>query len=109
MADQPEKLTLYKSGMAKFVRQDFAGALEDFKKAVELDPQFGDVYQSMAHAYEKLGDYDAALAAAQKAAQCSPDDFLVHTSLSMFYQRKGMIPQAEAEKAIALQLQQRRR
>lgn len=108
MAEQQDKKALYKSGMGKFVRQDFAGAVEDFKKAVELDPQFGDVYQALAHTYEKLGDFDAALEAAQKAAECSPDDFLVHTSLSMFYQRKGMIPQAEAEKAIAAQLQQRR-
>lgn len=98
----------YKSGMGKFVRQDFAGAVEDFKQALALDPQFGDVHQSLAHAYEKLGDLDAALAAAQQAAQCSPDDFLVHTSLSILYQRKGMIPQAEAEKATAAQLQQRR-
>ncbi|MBI2504807.1 MAG: tetratricopeptide repeat protein [Candidatus Latescibacteria bacterium] len=107
MAETDPK-AFYKSGMGKFVRQDFAGAIEEFKKAVELDPQYGDVHQSMAHAYEKLGDLDAALAAAQQAAQCSPDDFLVHTSLSILYQRKGMIPQAEAEKAIAAQLQQRR-
>lgn len=98
----------YKSGMGKFVRQDFAGAIEDFKQAVALDPQYGDVYQSMAHAYEKLGDLDAALAAGQQAARCNPDDFLVHTSLSILYQRKGLIPQAEAEKAIAAQLQQHR-
>lgn len=97
----------YKSGMGKFVRQDFAGAVEDFKKALALDPQYGDVYQSIAHAYEKLGEVDAALAACQQAVQCNPDDFLVHTSLSILYQRKGMIPQAEAEKAIAAQLQHR--
>ena len=107
MAETDPKV-FYKSGMGKFVRQDFAGAVEDFKQALALDPQYGDVHQAMAHAYEKLGDLDAALAAGQQAAQCSPDDFLVHTSLSILYQRKGMIPQAESEKAIAAQLQQRR-
>lgn len=98
----------YKSGMGKFVRQDFAGAVEDFIQALNLDPNYGDVHQALAHAYEKLGDLDAALAAGQRAAACSPDDFLVHTSLSILYQRKGMIPQAESEKAIAAQLQHRR-
>jgi len=105
---QTDPKALYKSGMGKFVRQDFAGAVEDFNQALALDPEFGDVYQALAHAYEKLGDLDAALAAGQRAAQCNPDDFLVHTSLSILYQRKGLIPQAESEKAIAAQLQHRR-
>ncbi|MBM3277600.1 MAG: tetratricopeptide repeat protein [Candidatus Handelsmanbacteria bacterium] len=105
---QTDSKALYKSGMGKFVRQDFAGAVEDFNQALALDPEFGDVYQALAHAYEKLGDLDAALAAGQRAAQCNPDDFLVHTSLSILYQRKGLIPQAESEKAIAAQLQHRR-
>ena len=102
----PDKIALYKSGMTKFTQQDFTGALADFNQALELDPQFADVHQSMAHCYEKLGDLDQALPSAQKAVEYNPDDFLAHTSLSMFYQRKGMIPEAEEEKAIAAQLQQ---
>ena len=47
----------------------------------------------------------AALSCAQTAVEHNPDDFLAHTSLSIFYQRKGMIPEAEKEKAIAAQLQ----
>ena len=99
------KIALYKSGMNKFAHQDFAGALDDLAQAIGLDPQFADAYQAMAHCHEKLGDLDQALSAAQKAAEYDPDDFLVHTSLSMFYQRKGMIPEAEREKAIAARLQ----
>ena len=99
------KIDLYKSGMAKFSQQDFSGALADFDQALILDPEFADVHQSVAHCYEKLGDFDQALSAAQKAVEYNPDDFLAHTSLSMFYQRKGMIAEAEREKAIAAQLQ----
>ena len=54
----PDKIALYKSGMTKFTQQDFTGALADFNQALELDPQFADVHQSMAHCYEKLGDLD---------------------------------------------------
>jgi Tfp pilus assembly protein PilF len=100
-----EKKELYKSGMMKFFQQDFTGALAEFDRAVELDPAYADVYQSMAHCHEKLGDLDAALSCAQTAVEHNPDDFLAHTSLSIFYQRKGMIPEAEKEKAIAAQLQ----
>ena len=100
-----DRMTFYKSGMSKFAQQDFAGALDDLTQAIGLDPQFADAYQAMAHCHEKLGDLDQALSAAQKAVEHAPDDFLVHTSLSMFYQRKGMIAEAEQEKAIAAKLQ----
>ncbi len=100
-----EKLELYKSGMMKFAEGDFGGALNVFARALQLDPCYADVYQSMAHCHEKLGDLDAALRCAQQAVEYNPDDFLAHTSLSIFFQRKGMIPEAEREKALAAQLQ----
>ena len=101
-----DKMALYKSGITRFAQQDFPGALEDFSAALALDPEFGDVHQAVAHVHEKLGDYDAAIAACRMAVQCNPDDFLVHTSLSIFYQRKGMIAEAQDEKALAAKLQQ---
>jgi Tfp pilus assembly protein PilF len=104
MADQ-DKISLYKSGMGKYAQQDFTGALEEFAAAMEIDPDFADVLQSMAHCHEQLGDFDAALECAQRAVELNPDDFLAHTSLSIFYQRKGMIAEAEHEKGIAAQLQ----
>ena len=106
MSDTDESTKeLYKSGMSKFASQDFQGALADFEKALEIDPDYGDVLQSSAHVYERLEDYDSALRYATRAVDCNPDDFLAHTSLSIFYQRKGMIAEAEAEKAIAARLQ----
>ena len=104
-SEKSTPLDLYKSGMSKFAARDFNGALVDFESALEIDPRYADVLQSVAHVYEKLEDFDAALDYAKRAVECNPDDFLAHTSLSMFYQRKGMIAEAEAEKAIAAQLQ----
>ena len=101
----PNKFDLYKSGMGHYTHQNYDAALKDFVKALELDPEFADVHQSLGHVYEKLGDLDAALTSVKRAAEINPDDFLVHTSLSMFYQRVGMISEAEAEKAKAAELQ----
>ena len=56
-----ESVALYKNGMGKFVQQYFEGALADFERALELDPAFGDVIQSIAHTYEKLDDMEKAL------------------------------------------------
>ena len=47
----------------------------------------------------KFGELVAA--EAQRLAEIDPDDVLAHTSLSVLYQKKGMIPEAEAEGAKA--------
>ena len=100
-----DKIELYKNGMMQFAQQDFSGAIETLTRALEVDPSYADAYQAMAHCHEKLGDLDSALACAKQAVEHNPDDFLAHTSLSIFYQRKGMIAEAESEKALADQLQ----
>ena len=60
-----------------------------------------------AHVLEKLGDLEGALQAALRAVELSPDEVLAHTTLSVIYMRKGMVPEAEAEKAVAAELQRR--
>ena len=105
LMDQKEATTFYKSGMNKFVQQDFSGAIDDFNEAILIRSDYGDVYQAMAHCYEKLEDFDSALKFAKQAVEHNPDDFLAHTSLSMFYQRKGFIAEAEKEKELAAKLQ----
>ncbi|MEW6751842.1 MAG: tetratricopeptide repeat protein [Candidatus Latescibacterota bacterium] len=100
-----DPVALYRLGMSRFARQDFGGAAQALRQAVELDPTFADAHQALAHCHEKLGDLDAALASAQMAVEHNPEDPLAHTSLLLFYQRKGMIAQAEREKALAARLQ----
>jgi len=104
---QTDKLSLYRSGMGKYAQQDFEGARTDFEQALALDPEYGDVHHSLAHVLEKLDDLDGALTAAQRAVQLSPDEVLAHTSLSVIFMRKGMIPEAEQAKAHAAELQRR--
>ena len=109
MADPPksetDKMSLYRSGLGKYAQQDFAGARIDFEQALVLYPDFGDVHHSLAHTLEKLGDLDGALASAKRSVELNPDEVLAHTSLSVIYMRKGLIPEAEAAKAHATELQ----
>lgn len=100
-----DKFALYRQGLGKYAAMDFAGAKADFEQALKLDPDFGDVHHSLAHTLEKLDDIDGALAAALRAVALNPEEVLTHTSLSVFYMRKGMIPEAEAAKARATELQ----
>ena len=44
-----------------------------------------------------MGRLDEAIEASKKIAEIDPDDVLAHTSLSVLYQKKGMVPEAEDE------------
>tara|TARA_B100000902_G_C27280635_1_gene901537 strand:- start:710 stop:1042 length:333 start_codon:yes stop_codon:yes gene_type:complete len=103
--NQSKAAAYYKNGMNKFVNQDFTGAINEFKEAIRIRSDYGDVYQAMAHCHEKLEDFDSALECAKQAVEHNPKDFLAHTSLSMIYQRKGLIAEAEKEKELATKLQ----
>jgi len=72
-------------------------ALTEYQKSLEADPQFTEAMHGMARVLQDLNRLDEAIALAKRIAELDPDDVLAHTSLSVLYQKKGMIPEAEAE------------
>ena len=79
-------------------------AVAGYRRALELDPKLAIAWNGLAMTLERAGDLDGAIAAARRLIELEPDEALGHTSLSRFYQQKGMIPEAEDEKAIATKL-----
>jgi tetratricopeptide (TPR) repeat protein len=73
------------------------GAVAEYQKSLDADPTFTEAMHGMARALQDLGRLDEAIAVAKKMAEVDPDDILAHTSLSVLYQKKGMIPEAEEE------------
>ena len=84
-------------------------AVAGYRSAVAADPELAIAWNGLAMALEKAGDLDAAIEAARRLIELEPDEALGHTSPSRFYQRKGMIPEAEDEKAIATKLAMKKR
>lgn len=72
-------------------------ALVEYQKSLDTDPSFTEAMHGMARTLQDLNRLDEAIAVAQRIAEVDPDDVLAHTSLSVLYQKKGMIPEAEAE------------
>ncbi len=89
------KEDLFNQGMDLLAEDKMEEALEIYKKALELDPGYGDALHALAMAYANLDRLDEAVEVGKKLIQVSPEDELAHTSLSIFYQRKGMIAEAE--------------
>ena len=81
-------------------------AIEQYKKALELDPDFVEATLALAKAYELMGALDEAIQILQEAVERHPTEPFLHTSLSQCYVKKGMIAEAEEEMAIAWRLQQ---
>ncbi len=76
-------------------------AVSAYQASIETDPTFTEAMHGLARALQDLQRYDDAIEVAKKIAEIDPDDVLAHTSLSVLYQKKGMIPEAEAEGAKA--------
>src|SRR5258708_24092950 len=76
-------------------------AVVAYQESLAADPAFTDAMHGLTRALQDLQRYDEAIEVAQRLAEVDPDDVLAHTSLSVLYQKKGMIPEAEAEGAKA--------
>jgi tetratricopeptide (TPR) repeat protein len=76
-------------------------AVSAFQESLAADPGFTEAMHGLARVLQDLQRYDDAIAVAQRIAEIDPDDVLAHTSLSVLYQKKGMVPEAEAEGAKA--------
>lgn len=100
---------LYKAAFADFVKGELEAAIRGYRAAVAADPQLAIAWNGLAMALAQQGDLDAAIEAGKRLVELEPDEALGHTSLSIFYQRKGMIPEAEDEKATATRLSMRAR
>jgi tetratricopeptide (TPR) repeat protein len=98
MADKED---LYDQGLDLAFEGDFRGAIERYREALAIDPEFVDAVHALAMAHKELGELDDAIEVGKRLCDLVPDDILAHTSLSQFYQMKGMIAEAEAESAKA--------
>lgn len=76
-------------------------ALLEYQEAVAADPTFTEAMHGLARALQNLNRLDEAIAVAQRITEIDPDDVMAYTSLSVLYQNKGMIAEAEEQGAKA--------
>jgi tetratricopeptide (TPR) repeat protein len=76
---------------------DACAAVEGFKACLAMDPEKLDALHGLVRALQDCGRLDEGIDWAKKLIDRDPADPLAHTGLSILYQHKGMIPEAEAE------------
>ena len=86
----------YDQGVDLFAEGKYDEAIAAYEQALAVDAGFVDALHGLAMAHAEKGDLAQALEAAKRITEAAPDDPLGYTSLSMFYQRAGQVPEAEA-------------
>jgi serine/threonine-protein kinase len=72
-------------------------ALEEFQRALQLDPRNADALNGLAHSYENSGRTADAEAAYRKAIALRPDYWNGYNNLGNFYERQGRHDDAVAQ------------
>lgn len=98
---------IYREGFTHFANDRFDEAIVLFERAIEVDPNLAIAWNGLSLAQRQKGNLEAAVDAGQRLVELEPDDPLSHTNLSILLMRQGKIPEAEDERATAMQLQLR--
>lgn len=85
----------YNQGMEHFAQDRLDDAVAAYLRALDEDPNYADALHALAMTYAHQDKLDQAIDVAQRLIAAAPDDELAYTSLSIFYQQKGMIAEAE--------------
>jgi len=95
------KEDLYNQGMEFFAEEKLAEAEAAYLRALDKDPNYADALHALAMTYSHQDKFDQAIEIGKRLIEVTPDDELAYTSLSIFYQQKGLIAEAEAVAAKA--------
>jgi Flp pilus assembly protein TadD len=96
-----EAKTHYMAGLKHFGANRFEEAITEYRLALEAKPDWAELYNAIATAQSKLDRLDEAVATIHRAIELDPNDAFFYTSLSIFLQRQGKVPEAEAAGAKA--------
>jgi tetratricopeptide (TPR) repeat protein len=69
--------------------KNYAHAITDFDRAIELDPQYHVAYYYRGLAYCNQGDYDRAIADFDKAVELDPQDAEAYAERGFAYAQQG--------------------
>jgi tetratricopeptide (TPR) repeat protein len=77
-----------------FGQQDWAAAIEEYKKATAINPSFSQPYNQMGYAYRFLGRFDEAEKAFQKYIELIPGDPNPYDSYAELLMKMGRFPES---------------
>jgi serine/threonine protein kinase/tetratricopeptide (TPR) repeat protein len=100
-----EKDARYELGMYYYNRGRYNEAVEEFQRALSLDPNMGASLNMLGYSYADLSEYEKAVKAFERYAEAKPEDANPLDSMAEQYFRMGDLDKAIAKYNDALELQ----
>lgn len=99
-----EVQAMFDAGLQLAQQEKYAEAIEQFKKALEKDPEQANILGNMADCYSKMDKNNEALELYQKAVAIKPDDAALYTNLGVILSKLGKNTESQEafKKAAAL-------
>ncbi len=85
------------AGLDLFAAGEEERAIAEYRSALAADPGYTDAMHGLVRIYQDLEEIEEAVALARRISETYPEDVLAHTTLSILYQKKGLVAEAEAE------------
>ena len=106
LTPQSQQADEFHSRGLQFRRQgDFAKAIAEYSKAIELDPTHFKAFFNRGFAYDKLNRFDQAVADYTKSIQLEPRNPFCYYNRGISYDRMGALDKAFADFSQAISLQ----
>lgn len=100
------RLTYYNLGLMFFWMKRYSDALENFQRALELDPQNPEYNNLVGDTYDEMGQYDEAEKHLRRAVEIEKSYAMGHCDLGVFLsKRRGLKKEALASFEVALKIQ----
>lgn len=85
MPNNAEALKYYNLGLDESKKENFAKAIEYYKKSVVFDDQFAFAYDNMGICYRKLNQFDQAIDAYEKSLKINPNGKMPLQNIAVVY------------------------
>lgn len=92
----PEAESMFDAAIDHVADGDIDAAISKYREALAIAPDYADAWEGLSMALADKEDWDAAIEAAKKVVELTPDEQLAYTNVSRIYQRADNVPEAEA-------------
>ena len=99
-----QSILVYNTGQVYEIIGDFEKAVETYKRAIELNPYYGEYYNDLANSLQKYRHYEEALHYYQRAIDLCPPYYEAHLNRANLYREIEEFEKAEVDYLRVLEL-----